>query len=98
MSAFSLGMVADFEDALGVHGPWYYRRLFWEAGMVGQVLHLEAESAGLRATGIGAYFDDWVHSVLGLADCRLQTLYHVTVGGPIEDTRLTTLPAYPVPD
>jgi len=25
---------------------------------------------------------------------RLQSFYHFTVGGPVEDVRLTTLPAY----
>ena len=93
-SAFSLGMLADFENSLRELGPWFYRRLFWEAGMVGQVLYLEAEAAGLRATGIGAYFDDWVHDAAGLSGRTFQSLYHFTVGGPVEDGRLTTLPAY----
>ena len=87
---FSLGMIAAYKDPLERHGPWFYPRLFWEAGMIGQVLYLEAEAAGMRSTGIGCYFDDPMHHVLGLQD-----LYHFTVGGPIEDTRLTTLPAYP---
>ena len=30
-------------------GPSFYRHLFWESGMVGQVLYLEAEAAGARA-------------------------------------------------
>jgi hypothetical protein len=91
---FSLGMVADFERSLREHGPWFYRRLFWEAGVVGQVLYLEAEAAGIRATGIGAYFDDWVHDLFGLNGHSFQSLYHFTMGGPVEDPRLTTLPAY----
>jgi nitroreductase len=95
MSAFSLGMVAEFDATLEQEGAWAYRRLFWEAGMVGQVLYLEAEAAGIRATGIGAYFDDLVHDVFGLSDHRFQSMYHFTVGGPIDDERLTTLPAYP---
>ena len=63
--------------------------------MVGQVLYLEAEAAGVRSTGIGCYFDDDMHRILGLQDRAYQDLYHFTVGGPIEDTRLTTLPSYP---
>jgi hypothetical protein len=35
-----------------------------------------------------------MHEVLGLEDLNYQDLYHFTVGGPVEDTRLTTLPAY----
>ena len=48
--------------------------------MVGQVLYLEAEEAGIRWIGIAAR--EW------------QSFYHFMVGGPLEDTRLTTLPAY----
>jgi SagB-type dehydrogenase family enzyme len=92
--AFSVGMVADFEPSLRRHGAWFYRRLFWETGLVGQVLYLQAEAAGVRATGIGCFFDDPVHQVLGLEDANLQSLYHFTVGGPVEDPRLTALPPY----
>ena len=92
---FSLGMIAEFEPPLGRHGAWFYPRLFWEAGAIGQVLYLEAEAAGIRSTGIGCYFDDAMHDVLGLEDTTYQDLYHFTVGGAVEDTRLTTLPAYP---
>jgi len=91
---FSLGMVAEFERPLNHYGAWFYPRLFWEAGAVGQVLYLEAEAAGIRSTGIGCYFDDAMHEILGLEDTTYQDLYHFTVGGAVEDTRLTTLPAY----
>jgi hypothetical protein len=92
---FSLGMLAEFDAALDEGGPAAYRRLFWEAGAVGQTLYLEAEAAGLRGTGMGCFFDDGVHQLLGIADHALQSLYHFTVGGPVEDTRLTTQPGYP---
>ena len=92
--AFSLGMIADYMDSLTTYGAAFYRNLFWEAGMVGQVLYLEAEEAGIRSTGIGCYFDDPVHDVFGIASREWQSFYHFSVGGPVEDTRLTTLPAY----
>ena len=92
---FSLGMIAEYEEPLELYGPWFYPRLFWEAGVIGQVLYLEAEAAGIRSTGIGCYFDDPMHELLGLKDRKYQDLYHFTVGGHIEDTRLTTLPSYP---
>jgi SagB-type dehydrogenase family enzyme len=92
--AFSLGMIADYIGGLSTYGAAFYRNLFWEAGMVGQVLYLEAEEAGIRSTGIGCYFDDPVHKVFGIASPEWQSFYHFTVGGPVEDTRLTTLPAY----
>jgi SagB-type dehydrogenase family enzyme len=92
--AFSLAMLAEFGGVLRDRGPWWYRHLHWEAGVLGQVLYLEAEAAGLRGTGMGCYFDDVVHELLGLDDDRFRDLYHFTVGGPVEDRRLTTLPAY----
>jgi SagB-type dehydrogenase family enzyme len=92
--AFSLGMIADYIDSLTTYGAAFYRNLFWEAGMVGQVLYLEAEEAGIRSTGIGCYFDDPVHEAFGITSREWQSFYHFTVGGPVEDTRLTTLPAY----
>jgi len=95
--AFSLGMIAELEKPLQAHGTWYYRRLFWEAGLVGQVLYLEAEAAELRGTGIGCYFDDLVHELLGFENTQFQSLYHFTIGGALGDPRLTTLPPYGPP-
>ncbi|MEE9591827.1 MAG: SagB/ThcOx family dehydrogenase [Thermodesulfobacteriota bacterium] len=94
---FSLGMIADFNGPLKQLGPWSYPRLFWECGMIGQILYLEAEAAGIRGTGIGCFFDDPVHELLGLDTKKnqYQDLYHFTLGKPVEDTRITTLPAYP---
>jgi SagB-type dehydrogenase family enzyme len=91
---FSLGMIAEFADPIQRHGAWFYRNLFWESGMIGQVLYLEAEAAGARSTGIGCFFDDPVHELLGLADNQFQSLYHFTVGVPVEDNRLQTWPPY----
>ncbi len=92
--AFAVAMLAEVEPALTEQGAWIYERLHWETGVVGQTLYLEAEAAGLRSTGIGCFFDDAVHEVLGLKDASVQTLYHFTVGAPVEDTRLRTLDAY----
>lgn len=94
--AFSLGMIADYLGSLVSCGAPFYRNLFWEAGLVGQVLYLEAEEAGIRSTGIGCYFDDLVHDLFGISSRDWQSLYHFTVGGPVEDQRLSTLPAYDV--
>jgi hypothetical protein len=91
---FSLGMIADFDASLQAFGPAFYRHLFWESGVVGQVLYLEAEAAGTRGTGIGCFYDDPVHDVLGLTGHAFQSLYHFTIGVPVEDTRLTTEPGY----
>ncbi|MEO5657159.1 MAG: SagB/ThcOx family dehydrogenase [Nitrospiria bacterium] len=92
---FALGMIAEFERPLQHDGAWAYPRLFWESGVIGQVLYLEAEATGIRATGIGCFFDDPMHRVLGLTTLRYQSLYHFTMGGPVDDPRLRTLPPYP---
>ncbi|NGZ09241.1 MAG: SagB/ThcOx family dehydrogenase [Nitrospira sp. LK70] len=93
-SAFSFGMLAEFEGTLRERGAWWYPRMFWEAGLLGQVLYLEAEAAGVRATGIGCFFDDPVHEIVGIQGLAVQSLYHFTIGGPVEDRRLQTLPPY----
>jgi nitrogenase-associated protein len=93
-SCFSLGMLAEFEANVQ-QDAWRYRQLHWEAGLVGHVLYLEAETLGLRGTGIGCFLDDAFHELLGLRDRQFQSLYHFTVGRALSDTRITTLPPYP---
>jgi len=93
-SAFSLAMLARFDDIDAEH-PWRYRERFWETGILGQVLYLEAEAAGVQGTGIGCYFDDAVHRALRLDTDRFQDLYHFTVGSAIIDSRLDSEPGYP---
>ncbi|NMG01035.1 nitroreductase family protein [Aromatoleum toluolicum] len=91
-SCFALGMLA--RTGLVAHEPWRYAPLYRECGLLGQVLYLEAEAAGLSGTGIGCFFDDAMHELLGLAGEEWQSLYHFTVGGPVEDSRLSSLPPY----
>lgn len=92
-SAFSLGMLGHFA---GVEADGYtYRELLREAGLVGQVLYLEAEAAGVRGTGIGCFFDDPVHQAFGLDDPEWQSVYHFTVGTPVSDSRIESGPPYP---
>lgn len=91
--AFSVGMIARFADNID-EDPHSYRRIFWEAGMIGQVLYLGAEAHSMRGTGIGCYYDDLVHELLGLTDNTYQDAYHFTVGKALEDTRITTLAPY----
>jgi SagB-type dehydrogenase family enzyme len=92
-SAFSLSMLSEFDAALDT-GPWVYKHLYWEAGMLGQVLYLEAEAIGLQGTGIGCFFDDPVHEMLGITDTQFQSVYHFTVGGALNDSRLRTIMPY----
>jgi nitroreductase len=92
-SAVTFLFVAEFAAPIA-ENPAAYRHLHWEAGMLGHVVTLEAEAAGWRGTGIGCFFDDADHDVLGLTDNRFQVLYHFAVGMPVDDPRLLTLEAY----
>lgn len=98
--AFSIAMLARFAPILAAEGNWAYRRLYWEAGLIGQTLYLAATAAGVAGTGIGCFFDDSVHQLLGLPVGTAplpdwQDLYHFTIGTPLDDPRVLTLPAYP---
>ena len=44
--------------------------------------------------GIGCIFDDPVHRVFGIEDLAFQSLHHFTVGGAIDDPRLSMLAPY----
>ena len=92
-SCFALGMLADFAGL--ADAPWRYRERFWECGLIGQALYLEAGAGGIAGTGIGCFFDDEMHALLGISDASFQSLYHFTAGGAVDDARLSTLPAYP---
>ncbi|MEE9542212.1 MAG: nitroreductase, partial [Thermodesulfobacteriota bacterium] len=91
--AFSLSMVAQFMETIE-RAPYRYRDLFWEAGMIGQVLYLESEALGLRGTGIGCFLDDSVLAILNIMDNYLQNFYWFTVGNPVEDSRIVTKAPY----
>jgi SagB-type dehydrogenase family enzyme len=76
-----------------------YRERLQEAGLIGQVLYLEAEAMGLRGTGIGCFFDDALHQLIGLpladaASAPLQSVYHFTIGRPLDDARIVSEPPY----
>jgi len=91
---FAAAMLAEYRTPLETFGPWFYRRLHWETGVIGQVLYLEAEASGIRGTGIGCFFDDLTHEVFELTGDRFQVLYHFTMGGAVDDLRLQIVPPY----
>jgi SagB-type dehydrogenase family enzyme len=91
---FAAAMLAEYRAPIEAFGSWFYRRIHWEAGVVGQQLYLEAEASGIRATGIGCFFDGLTHQTIGLKGDAFQVLYHFTLGGAIDDVRLQTVPPY----
>jgi SagB-type dehydrogenase family enzyme len=90
-ACFALGMLAEYKDVITENSS-AYRDIHREAGLIGQVLYLQAELIGLRGTGIGCFFDDPIHELLGLTDETFQTIYHFTVGLALEDTRIENIP------
>ena len=85
-AAFS--MVADLERATRMYGDRGYRYAHFEAGAIGQRMYLAAEALGLQATGIGAFFDDRVHSYLDLTPEQGQVVYHFAIGHAVRDLRI----------
>ncbi len=92
-SSFSLGMISEFESVVKER-PYLYRNIHWEAGLIGQVLYLEATSHGFNGTGIGCFFDDLMHEVLEIKDRSFQDVYHFTFGRAVEDRRIQTIDPY----
>lgn len=85
----TMSMLGDLSACLGsADDTWLYRQLHIEGGMLGHALYLEAEAQGVRGSGLGCFFDDEVHKLIGLPDARFQALYHFAVGVPLVDDRL----------
>lgn len=98
-AVFVIALLAELPSREG-DAPWRYRERLREAGLIGQVLYLEAEAAGLRGTGIGCFFDEPVRELLGLGapgTVPWQVLYHFSVGLPVTDARIASTPPYPEP-
>lgn len=93
-ACFTACMLSEFEEPLNRFGAWIYPYLFWECGILGQLLYLEAEANGLRSCGIGCFFDDPLHEAIGLKGFEYQDLYHFAVGYPLHEIGVITLPAY----
>lgn len=93
-ACFTACMLSEFEEPLNRFGAWIYPYLFWECGILGQLLYLEAEANGLRGCGIGCFFDDPLHDAIGLKGLEFQDLYHFAVGYPLPEIGVITLPAY----
>ena len=93
-ACFTACMLSEFEEHLNKLGAWIYPYLFWECGILGQLLYLEAEANGLRGCAIGCFFDDPLHDTIGLKGLEFQNLYHFAVGSPLQEIGVITLPAY----
>jgi len=82
-SAFTINMVARIDDN-------EYKQSMIEAGMIGQVLYLEAEAKGIRGCGIGCFFDDLITKEI-LNDKSAIALCGFSIGAPLVDERIIKL-------
>jgi SagB-type dehydrogenase family enzyme len=87
-ASVAFSMIGDFESAARCYGDRGYRYVHFEAGAIGQRMYLACEALGLRATGIGAFFDDKVNHYLDLSPELGQVVYHFAIGHPVPDPRL----------
>jgi len=87
-ACLALSMIGDFENAARSYGDRGYRYVHFETGAIGQRLYLASEALGLRATGIGAFFDEDVNRYLNLSPELGQVVYHFAIGYPVPDPRL----------
>lgn len=93
-SAVTLMMLAEFDGPLQQHGVSAYPQIYREAGMLGQNLYLSATAQGLNGTGIGCFFDEGVHQLLGLEDQALQVVYGFALGEGLRDERVSGMSGY----
>jgi SagB-type dehydrogenase family enzyme len=84
-------MIGDLNRAADHYGDRGYRYVHFEAGAVGHAFYLAAESLGLGATGIGAFYDDEVNHYLNVTAAAGQVVYHFAIGYPVPDPRISGL-------
>jgi len=87
-ACLAFSMIGDFEKAARSYGNRGYRYVHFEAGAIGQRMYLASEALGLRATGIGAFFDEEVNQYLSVVPELGQVVYHFAIGYPVPDPRL----------
>jgi SagB-type dehydrogenase family enzyme len=87
-ACLAFSMIGDFQSAARSYGDRGYRYVHFEAGAIGQRMYLASEALGLRATGIGAFFDEEVNRYLCLSPELGQVVYHFAIGYPVPDPRL----------
>ncbi|WP_024787163.1 SagB/ThcOx family dehydrogenase [Lebetimonas sp. JH369] len=84
-SAFTINMVSQKPKK-----EYEYKLLNFEAGIIGEVLYLEAEAKNLRGCGIGCFFDNLITEEI-LNNVNYLALYGFSVGSPKTDGRIVKL-------
>ncbi|WP_024790701.1 MULTISPECIES: SagB/ThcOx family dehydrogenase [unclassified Lebetimonas] len=84
-STFTINMVSPKPKK-----EYEYKLLNFEAGIIGEVLYLEAEAKNLRGCGIGCFFDNLITEEI-LNNVNYLALYGFSVGSPKADERIIKL-------
>lgn len=92
--AFTVGFLAPLMSVLQARQGLGYKQLYWQAGALAQQIYYTATARNLAATGIGCFFDDPFHELLGLKGFDRQFVYQMAVGKPIVDHRITSFSGY----
>lgn len=92
MAALSQGMITRSQvtfiwTAVVERSKWKYRErayryIYLDAGHICQNLYLGAEALGLGCCAIGAFFDDWLNSIIGVDGKEETVIYMASVGMP----------------
>lgn len=64
---------------------YQYKRVHWQAGMIGQYLYNEAEFHGLRGTALGCYLDESCKKSFNLEKSEYYPILNFTIGIPNPD-------------
>ncbi len=87
-AAINIVICAVYERTTRVYGERGYRYVYMEVGHAGQNIYLEATALNLGAVVIGAFYDDWVKSIVN-AEENEHPLYIVSIGVPREIYRVS---------
>ena len=82
--AVVLSFLSSLESEI-MGDPRRYCHLHWHAGLLGQMLYVEAHQLGLGATGMGCFLDD--ESSAAFQQPQFVPLYHFALGHQAPDHR-----------
>jgi len=81
-------LAAVFERTTRYYGERGVRYVYLDAGHVGQNIYLEATALGLGTVAIGAFIDEEVKRVVGMAEDE-EPVYVFPVGVPVKEYRVS---------
>lgn len=81
-------IAAVFERTTNYYGERGIRYVYMEVGHAGQNIYLEATALGLGCVVVGAFYDEMVKEVVGLAP-REEPMYIIPVGVPVKQYRVS---------